>query len=72
MNSRKIEPVEGIELQNQECRETLKEKKNYKYSGILEADTVKQGDMKETIRKEDFKQSRKLLETKLSSTHLIK
>ena len=33
-----------IELPNQERIRTLGEKKNYEYSGILEADTIKNGD----------------------------
>ena len=33
----------------------LREKENYKYSGILEADTIKQIELKVTIRKEKKK-----------------
>ena len=39
--------TEEIELSNQERIRTLKEKKTYKYMGILEADTIKEFDMKE-------------------------
>ena len=38
--------TEGVELQNQVVIITLVEK-IYKYLGILEADTIKQGEMKE-------------------------
>ena len=38
----------------------------------MEADTIKQGQMKDTIRKEYLRRTRKLLETKLSSRNLIK
>ena len=48
MKSRKRESVEGIKQPNQECIGTLGEK----YSRILEADTIKQAEMKEKIRKE--------------------
>ena len=44
----------------------------YKYLTILGADTIKQVEMKEKIKKEYFRWTRKLLETKLSSKNLIK
>ena len=53
-------------------KRTLKENETYKYLGILEADTIKQVQMKDTIRKEYLRRTRKLLETKLSSRNLIK
>ena len=40
--------------------------------GILEADAIKQVEMKEKIKKEYLRRTRKLLETKLSSRNLIK
>ena len=39
---------------------------------ILEADTIKQAEMKEKIQKEYFRRTRKLLETKLYSRNFIK
>ena len=61
---RKRQMTEGIELPNQEKIRTLGEKETY--LGILEADYMKQLEMKETILKEDlWKTKRKLLETKL-------
>ena len=50
---------------------TLAEK-TYKYLGILEADTIKQAEMKEKIQKEYLRRTRKLFETKLNSRNLIK
>ena len=42
----------GMELPNQDKIRTIGEKETYKYLGILEADTIKQVDMKEKkIRK---------------------
>ena len=41
-----------MELPNQEKIWTLGENETYKYLGILEADTIKQGKMKEKIKKE--------------------
>ena len=40
--------------------------------GILEADTIKQQEMKEKIKKEYLRRARKLLETKLYSRNLVK
>ena len=64
--------TEGIELLKQEKIRMLGEKDNYKYLGILEADTIKQADVKEKINKEYLKITRKLLETKLRRRNLIK
>ena len=43
--------TEGRELTNQENIITLKENENYKYLGMLEADTIKQTKMKEKLSK---------------------
>ena len=43
--------TEGIELPNQEKIRTFREKEMYKYLGILEADTIKQTEIKEKIKK---------------------
>ena len=72
MKSGKRHMTDGIELPNHDKIRTLKENETYKYLGILEADTIKQVQMKDTIRKEYPKRTRKLLETKLSSRNLIK
>ena len=39
--------MDGMELPNLDKIRTLGEKETYEYSGILEADTIKQEDMKE-------------------------
>ena len=52
------------EWKNKQIR-TLGEKETYKYLGILEADTIKQDDMKEKHLKEYLMKTRKILETKL-------
>ena len=36
--------MEGMEIPNQEKIRTLRDKEIYKYLGILEADTIKQGE----------------------------
>ena len=50
----------------------LAENETYKCLGILEADTIKQVEMKNKIQKEYLRRTRKLLEIKLSRRNLIK
>ena len=64
--------TDGIELPNQNKIRTLGVKETYKYLGILEANTVKQVEMREKIQKEYLRGTRKLLETKLSIRNLSK
>ena len=61
-----------MELPNKDKIKTLAENETYKYLGILEADTIKQVEMKEKTQKEYLRRTRKLLETKLNSKNLIK
>ena len=49
-----------------------REKNTYKYLGILEANTIKQVEMKEKIKKEYLRRTRKLLETKLYCRNFVK
>ena len=72
MKSGKWHLTDGIELPNQDKIRTLAENETYKYLGILEADTIKQVEMKNKIQKEYLRRTRKLLETKLFSRNLIK
>ena len=72
IKSGKRHMTDGMELPNHDKIKTLEENETYKYLGILEADTIKQMQMKDTIRKEYLRRTRKLLETKLSSRNLIK
>ena len=71
MKSGKWHLTDKIELPTQDKIRTLGEKETYKYLGILEADTIKQVEMKDKIKKEYIRRTRKLLETKLSSRNLI-
>ena len=64
--------TDGMELPNQDKIRTLAENETYKYLGILEADTIKQVEMKDKIQKEYLRRTRNLLETKLSSRNVIK
>ena len=72
MKSGKRHITDGMELPNHDRIRTLVDNETYKYLGILEADTIKQVQMKDTMRKEYLRRTRKLHETKLSSRHLIK
>ena len=72
MKSGKRHLTDGMELPNKDKIKTLAENETYKYMGILEADTIKQVEMKDKIQKEYLWRTRKLLETKLNSRNLIK
>ena len=73
MKSGKRHRTDGMELPNQDKFRKLRENETYKYLGILEADTIKQVQIKEKkIQKEYHRRTRKLLETKLSSRNLIR
>ena len=72
IKSGKRHMTDGMELPNHDKIRTLGENETYKYLGILEADTIKQVEMKDKIRKEYLRRTRKLLETKLSSRNLTK
>ena len=62
----------NMEQPNQDKIKTLAENETYKYLGTLEADTIKQVEMKDKIQKEYLRRTRKLLETKLNRRNLIK
>ena len=64
--------TDGMELPNHDKIRTLGENETYKYLGILEADTIKRVEMKDKIRKEYLRRTRKLPETKLSRRNLMK
>ena len=64
--------ADGMELRNYDKIRTLGENETYKYLCILEADTIKQVEMKDKIQNEYLSRTRKLLETILSSRNFIK
>ena len=51
MKSGKRHITDGMELPNQDKIRTIRENETYKYLGILEADTIKQVEMKHKIQK---------------------
>ena len=65
MKSSKRHRTDGIKLPNEDKIRALAENETYKYIWILEADTIKQVEMKGKIQKEYIRRTRKLLETKL-------
>ena len=68
----KRQKAEGIEQPDKERIRTLGEKETCKHLRILEVDTIKQVEMKEKLKKEYLRSTRKLLKTKLCSRNLIK
>ena len=59
MKSGKRHMTDGMELPNQDMIRTLGEHETYKHLDILEADTIKQVEMKDKIQKE-YRRTRKL------------
>ena len=72
MRSGKAQIIKRIELSNQESIRTLGQKENYKYLGILQANSIKQVEMKEKNNQRVYLGTRKLFETKLCSLDFIK
>ena len=72
MKSGKGHMTDGMELPNQDKIRTLGENETYQYLGILEADTIKEVEMKDKIQKEYVRRTGKQLETELTSRNLIK
>ena len=61
MKSGKQHLIDGMQLPSHDKVKTCRENKTYKYLGILEADTIKLVEMKEKIKKEYLRRTRKLL-----------
>ena len=72
MKSGKRHITDRMELPNQDKLRTLGENETYKYLDILDANTIKQVEMKDNIKKEYCRRTRKLMEIKLNSRNLIK
>ena len=69
MKSVKRHLTVGMELRSQDKIRTFGEKETYKYLGIFEADTIKQVEMKDKIKKEYL---RSYSRQNLCSRNLIK
>ena len=57
--SGKLHMTDGMELPNHDKIRTLGENETYKYLGILEADTIKQVQMKDKIKKRIYQENEK-------------
>ena len=68
MKRGKVIESEGITLPGDKVIRSLNsdEEEGYKYLGVLEADNIKHGEMKEKIQKECFRRVRKILKSKLN------
>ena len=71
LKSGKRNLMDGIEVPNKEKIRTHRENEIYKNMAILEAGTIEQVEMKEIIKKEYLRRTRKLRETKLCSSNHI-
>ena len=67
----KVIKSEGIRLPDNRKMRYLDENEEYKYLGILQADQIKQKEMKERVGNEYKRRVRKLLETKLNGQNVI-
>ena len=67
----KLVQSDGINMPDGEMLKALEEGDNYKYLGVLEADTIKHQTMKETVRKEYLRRVRKVLGSKLNGGNII-
>ena len=64
MKSGKRQLTDGMELPNQDKIKTLAENKTYKFLGILEADTIKQVEMKEKKSERISQENKKTIRDK--------
>ena len=72
MKSSKRHMTDGMELPNYDKIKTLAENETYKYLSILEADTIKQVEMKDEFSKGISHENSKTSRDRLSSRKLIK
>ena len=74
MKRGKVIQSEGIHLPGDKNIRSLKSEDNegYKYLGVLEADDIKHGEMKEKIQKEYFRRLKTILKSKLNGGNTIK
>ena len=62
---------EGIKLPDGQMIKSVEDDEAYKYLGILQADTIKNKEMKDIISKEYFRRIRKILKSKLNGGNTI-
>ena len=67
----KMANSDGIALPNKTTMKGLKEGDSYKYLGVIQADGMKQHEMKEKVKTEYYRRLRKVPETKLNGGNII-
>ena len=67
----KVIESNGIDLPNNETIKSIHEENGYKYLGVMEADQVLGGQMKERLRKEYKRRVKKILKSKLNGGNMI-
>ena len=66
----KMTNSDGIALPNRTTMKGLKEGDSYKYLGVIQANGMKQHEMKEKIKTEYYRQVRNILEAKLKGRNI--
>ena len=61
----------GVKMPDNEEIKDIDKDQGYKYLGVLEADKIKDKEMKEKIQKEYFRRVRRILKSKLNSGNTI-
>ena len=72
MKRGKVCRSDGIELPGEQTIKGLEDGEGYKYLGILEADDVKNKEMKDLVTKEYYRRIRNILRSKLNGGNVIK
>ena len=67
----KVIESNGINLPNNETISSIHEENGYKYLGVMEADQVLGGQMKDRLRKEYKRRVKKILQSKLNGGNVI-
>ena len=71
MKRGKMENCEGVKLPDGGLLKGLEKDESYKYFGVLEADDIKQQELKNSVTKEYFRRVKKILKSKLNGGNTI-
>ena len=66
-----MQKTEGIRLPNNSMIRSLELHEGYKYLGVLQADNIRHGEVKEQAKQEYLKRARKALKSKLNAGNVI-
>ena len=72
MKKGKIVKSDGTELPNEEVIKSLEEGQSHNYLRVLKTDEVMVNEIKDRVKKEQYRRVRKVLETKLNSANVFK